>query len=179
MGSFLDREVEDEGILCVELDKLESEPEELPSPAVSKSVSTMDGDLTKMKNVNVGKSKEEDDEEKAKIVKELKELKRQNFITQCLLSAMIVLTITWQISEVSIILKLKDGVTHPFRSIGGLFMSMIRPSKAIGNDEDTDPLISSNLTSNLIESSPVNDLKIPELPRIELPNIDFRLNLED
>lgn len=158
---------------------MESEPEELPSPAASKSESTIDGDLTKMKNVNVAKSKEEDDEEKAKIVKELKELKRQNFITQCLLSAMIVLTVTWQISEVSIILKLKDGVTHPFRSIGGLFMSMIRPSKVIGNDEDTDSLISSNLTSNLIESSPVNDLKIPELPRIELPDIDFRLNLKD
>ncbi|GJU87618.1 hypothetical protein Tco_1295164, partial [Tanacetum coccineum] len=89
-----------------QLDKFESEQEE--------SESTIDGDLTIMKNVNIAKSKEDDDEEKAKIVKELKELKRQNFITQCLLSAMIVLTVTWQISEVSIILKLKDGVTHPF-----------------------------------------------------------------
>ncbi|GKF15554.1 hypothetical protein Tco_0057016, partial [Tanacetum coccineum] len=153
------------------LDKLESEPEE--------SESTIDGDLTKMKDVNVAKSKEKDDEEKAKIVKELKELKRQNFITQCLLSAMIVLTVTWQISEVSIILKLKDGVTHPFRSIGGMLMSMIRPSKTIGNDEDRDSSITSNLASNLIESSPVHDLKIPELPRIELPKLDFGLNLED
>nr|GEV44668.1 putative ribonuclease H-like domain-containing protein [Tanacetum cinerariifolium] len=34
-----------------------------------------------MKNVNIAKTKEEDDEEKAMIVKELKELRRQNFIT--------------------------------------------------------------------------------------------------
>ncbi|GKF37957.1 hypothetical protein Tco_0114715, partial [Tanacetum coccineum] len=98
-----DDEKHDHGLLSKlmsQLDKLESEPEE--------SESTIDGDLTKLKNVNVAKSKEKDDEEKAKIVKELKELKRQNFITQCLLSAMIVLTVTWQISEVSIILKLKD-----------------------------------------------------------------------
>ncbi|GJU00762.1 hypothetical protein Tco_1111100 [Tanacetum coccineum] len=66
-----------------QLDKFESEQEE--------SESTIDGDLTIMKNVNIAKSKEDDDEEKAKIVKELKELKSQNFITQCLLSAMIVL----------------------------------------------------------------------------------------
>ncbi|GJR02348.1 hypothetical protein Tco_0525332 [Tanacetum coccineum] len=131
-----------------------------------------------MKNVNIAESKEEDDEEKAKTVKELKELKRQNFITQCLLSTMIVLTVTWQISEVSIILKLKDGVTHPFRSIGDMFMRMIRP-KTIGNDEDTDSSVTSNLASNLIESSPVHDLKIPELPCIELPKLDFGLNLED
>ncbi|PWA56721.1 hypothetical protein CTI12_AA403350 [Artemisia annua] len=56
------------------LDKLESEQEELPSPALSKSESmksTVDGDFTKMNNNNVAKSKEEDDEEKAKIVKEV------------------------------------------------------------------------------------------------------------
>ncbi|GJZ06793.1 hypothetical protein Tco_0540586 [Tanacetum coccineum] len=79
--------------------------------------------------------------------------------------------------EVFIILKLEDGVTHPFRSIGGMFMSMIRPPKVIGNDEDTISSITSNLASNLIESSPVHDLKIQELPRIELPKLDFGLNL--
>ncbi|MCD9559624.1 hypothetical protein HAX54_017691 [Datura stramonium] len=42
---------------------------------------------------------EEDGEKEEKVVKELKKIQKQNFITQCLLSAMIVLTLTWQLSE--------------------------------------------------------------------------------
>ena len=50
------------------------------------------------------------------IIKELKKVKRQNFVTHCLLSVMIVLNVAWQLSEVSLILKVKDGLSHPFRS---------------------------------------------------------------
>ncbi|GKE89812.1 hypothetical protein Tco_1567287, partial [Tanacetum coccineum] len=138
------------------LEKLESEPEELPHPTVSKTESTINGDSTNMNN-DVSKLKENDDEDKEdKIVSELKKLNRQSFITNCLLSAIMVLTVTLQISQVSIILKVKDGVTRPFRSAGSLFTSIIKRHTPNGNNEDTDSLT----TSNLIESSPVHNLGI-------------------
>lgn len=62
------------------------------------------------------------------IVQELKKVKKQNFVTHCLLVAMIVLTITWQISEVSLLLWLKNGVTHPVRSFGSLVKGMLIPN---------------------------------------------------
>lgn len=110
-------------------------------------------------------------------MKELKELKRQNLITHCLLSVMIVLTVVWQISEVSIILKLKDGVSHPFRSVGRIFKTMIRPRKPIENGNHDN--LESSITNNLIESMPVHDLKIPDFPHLDLPKIDFGFNYED
>ncbi|GJS91048.1 hypothetical protein Tco_0773684 [Tanacetum coccineum] len=143
--------------LMSQLEKMESEPEELPSPAVSKTESAINGDSTNMNDNEVSKLKEDDDEDnKHKIVKELKKLNRQSFITNCLLSAIMVLTVTWQISQVSIILKVKDGVTRPFRSAGSLFTNIIKRHTPNGNNEDTDSLT----TSNLIESSPVHSLGI-------------------
>ncbi|GJU26282.1 putative reverse transcriptase domain-containing protein [Tanacetum coccineum] len=140
----------------LKLEKLESEPEELPHPTVSKTESTINGDSTNMRN-KVSKLKEDDDEDKEdKIVRELKKLNIPSFITNCLLSAIMVLTVTWQISQVSIILKVKDGVTCPFRSVGSLFTSIIKRHTPNGNNEDTDSLT----TSNLIESSPVHSLRI-------------------
>ncbi|KAL8113983.1 uncharacterized protein LOC141667983 [Apium graveolens] len=61
------------------------------------------------------------------IAQELKKVKKQNFVTHCLLVAMIVLTITWQISEVSLLLWLKNGVTHPVRSLGSIVKGMLIP----------------------------------------------------
>ncbi|KAL7607502.1 hypothetical protein Lser_V15G14564 [Lactuca serriola] len=123
----------------------------------------VDDEKTKTK-INKSRSEEEEDEEE-KIVKELKKMKRQNLITHCLLSAMIVLTVVWQISEVSIILRLKDGVNHPFRFIGSIFKRILTPPKPNGSEEEID----SSITNNLIESSRIGDLKIPELPHVELP----------
>ncbi|KAI3688618.1 hypothetical protein L2E82_46321 [Cichorium intybus] len=145
--------------LMSQLERLEAEPEVntegsvLVDPALSKPESTIDNEANK---TNI---------EEEKIVKELKKLKRQNLITHCLLSVMIVLTVAWQVSEVSIILKLKDGVNHPFRSIGNIFKWMLIPPKANDNEEETE----SSITNNLIESARIGDLKIPELPHIELP----------
>nr|XP_043623151.1 uncharacterized protein LOC122594932 [Erigeron canadensis] len=134
--------------------------------------------LTKAKSkVSSSREKEDDDDDDDKIVKELKKVRRQNVITHCLLSAMIVLTVVWQVSEVSIILKLKNGFTNPFRSLGSIFKGVIKPPKTKGYGEDTES--PSVVTSNLIESSPVHDFKMPELPCIELPKIDFGFNGED
>lgn len=70
------------------------------------------------------------------IMKELRTLRRQNFVTHCLLSVMIALTVAWQVSEVSLILKVKDGLTHPFKSFGSMLTEMVKNPRA--DDQDTD-----------------------------------------
>ncbi|XP_010478054.1 PREDICTED: uncharacterized protein LOC104757052 [Camelina sativa] len=67
------------------------------------------------------------------LAKDIKKVQRQNKITHILISAMIVLTLTWQLSEYSMIFMLKDRISHPVRSIGGMlngmFKGKIRPLK--------------------------------------------------
>lgn len=71
------------------------------------------------------------------IVKELRTLRRQNFVTHCLLSVMIALTVAWQVSEVSLILKVKDGLTHPFKSFGSMLLTgMAKNPRADGQDTE-------------------------------------------
>lgn len=95
------------------------------------------------------------------IANELRKLKRQNLITHCLLSVMIVLTVVWQLSEVKLILYLKDGLSHPFRSAGSMLMRFLG-WRSRNNGQD----------GNVIESP----LKILELPHVDLS--EFRLNGE-
>ncbi|KAL1187611.1 hypothetical protein V5N11_031602 [Cardamine amara subsp. amara] len=67
------------------------------------------------------------------IAKDIKNVKRQNTITHVLLSAVIFLTLAWQVSEYSMILMMKDRISHPIRSIGGMlngiFKGKLRPIK--------------------------------------------------
>ncbi|GJT86492.1 hypothetical protein Tco_1068209 [Tanacetum coccineum] len=118
-----------------------------------------------MKDNEVSKLKEDDDEDnKHKIVKELKKLNRRSFITNCLLSAIMVLTVTWQISQVSIILKVKDGVTRPFCSAGSLFTNIIKHHTPNGNNEDTDSLTTSGTQNGTVVSS-VNETSLSTLSK--------------
>ena len=70
------------------------------------------------------------------IVKELRAVRRQNFVTHCLLSVMIALTVAWQVSEVSLILKVKDGLTHPFKSFGSMLTGRVKYPRADGQDTE-------------------------------------------
>ncbi|CAN7049968.1 hypothetical protein BRARA_G00859 [Brassica rapa] len=67
------------------------------------------------------------------IAKDIKEVKRQNKVTHILLSALIILTLTWQLSEYSMIYMMKERLSHPIRSIGGMFSGLfngkLRPIK--------------------------------------------------
>lgn len=90
------------------------------------------------------------------IVKELKEMKRQNFITHCLVSAMIILTVAWQISEVSFILKLRDGLSNPFKSLGRILKR--KTTSAIQQQ---------------IEATELPHLNMPALPHVNLPEFDL------
>ncbi|XP_047159405.1 uncharacterized protein LOC124829870 [Vigna umbellata] len=93
--------------------------------------------------------------ENDEIMKELKKVKRQNFVTHCLLSVMIVLTVVWQVSEVSLILQLKDGLSHPFRSFGNMLKGMVKVPRVKGQDADDD--------EQLLESSSLPSMIIPDM----------------
>lgn len=106
---------------------------------------------------------EHDDVDKEEIVKEVKKIKKQNSVTHWLLSIMIVLTVAWQISEVSLILKLKEGIRNPFRYLGGMLAGMLkRPQTRQCEEED--------ILSH-IEAPPLPRLKVLEIPRLELPDL--------
>ncbi|XP_010531112.1 PREDICTED: uncharacterized protein LOC104807506 [Tarenaya hassleriana] len=60
------------------------------------------------------------------LAEEIKKVKRQNTITHLLLSAMIILTLSWQLSEFSIIMTMKNRLSHPFRSFGGMLAGMMK-----------------------------------------------------
>ncbi|TYI40412.1 hypothetical protein ES332_A02G160200v1 [Gossypium tomentosum] len=65
------------------------------------------------------------------LVKELKAIKKQNTITHCLLSAMIVVTLFWQVFEASLLLQLTNGFTHPFKSVGSWLVTLLKgPAKS-------------------------------------------------
>ncbi|TKY47779.1 hypothetical protein E2542_SST29840 [Spatholobus suberectus] len=88
---------------------------------------------TESENEDAGGSRGSENDE---IIKELKKVKRQNFVTHCLLSVMIVLTVAWQLSEVSLILKVKDGLSHPFRSFGNMLKGMVKVRDLNGHEAD-------------------------------------------
>ncbi|KAL8227453.1 hypothetical protein R6Q57_015037 [Mikania cordata] len=104
-----------------------------------------------------GSNEEEEEEERMlmMILKELKKVRKQNVITHCLLSVIIILTLGWQISAVSVILKLKDGVTHPFRT---MFKALKTKNQPQPQPQPQPPLPLPD---------PLHDLKLP-LPKIDL-----------
>ncbi|KAL4380225.1 uncharacterized protein [Arachis hypogaea] len=97
------------------------------------------------------------------IVKELRKIKRQNFVTHCLLSVMIVLTMAWQLSEVSMIMKVKDGINHPFRSFGSMIKAMVK----VNAQEDDN----NNKEHDDESSSSLGSLKLPEMPHMDVTNL--------
>ncbi|KAK8360688.1 hypothetical protein V6Z12_A04G180500 [Gossypium hirsutum] len=96
---------DDEQVLSRLLSQLESlkgverstVPKEETSPSIDKSEPKIKNDNQERGGGNGGVEEE--------IVKELKAVKRQNTITHCLLSALIVVTLIWELSEVSLVLN--------------------------------------------------------------------------
>lgn len=97
------------------------------------------------------------------IVKELKKVKKQNSVTHWLLSAMIALTLVWQISEISLILKVKDGLRHPFKSLGGMFTGILKTPTTNGHDSEK---------QNQNKAPSLPPIKVSDLPAMELPNLN-------
>lgn len=89
------------------------------------------------------------------VVKELKKLERQNRITHWLLSALIVITVAWQLSEVSLLLKLKHGLTHPFKSVGSILSGMLK--------RPVNGLVEADKHSSTKDNETDNPLKLPKM----------------
>lgn len=124
-------------------------------------------------NQSTNLQEEEENEKEERVVKEIRKIQKQNFITQCLLSAMILLTLTWQLSEVSIILKMKDGLNHPFRSIASMVTGWIKGPPHTLNGRECDLNDSAKQLKHQVEAMSLPKLKVPELPHMELPSFDF------
>lgn len=93
---------------------------------------------------SINENKKDEETDVKKITKDIKIIKRQNCITHNLLSALIVVTMIWQFGEVSVILAVKEKVTHPVRSIGDMIKgaltgkgkkSLLEGSTLIGGSE--------------------------------------------
>lgn len=100
---------------------------------------------------------------KEEIVNELRKVRKQNLITHCLLSVMIVLTLAWQFSEVKILLKVRDGVSHPFRSFRSMLVGMLKRG----------PQRNGNGNGKRNGSEQLENQYSIDLPHIELPELHF------
>ncbi|KAL8532868.1 hypothetical protein ACS0TY_009175 [Phlomoides rotata] len=104
------------------------------------------------------------------IMKEVRNVKRQNSITHHLVVALIVITVAWQYSEVSLILKIKHGFSNPFKSLGGMLKGFLKG----GGGQDVINA-ASDVHKHLTQPSPTylpGELKIPGLPTLDLPGFD-------
>lgn len=147
--------LEEDGMLGKQLDD-----EKAPSPEV--------GAKHEGRNEACNHCSETGNEE---IVKELRKVRKQNLVTHCLLSVMIILTVAWQLSEVSILLKLKDGLSHPFKSLGGVVKGMLkRPDNGNGGAEK---LVVPSKQNPIVQAATLPGLKIPDLSHVEFPSFDF------
>lgn len=116
---------------------------------------------------------------KEEIVKELRKVRKQNLVTHCLLSVMIVLTVAWQLSEVSLLLKLKDGFSNPLKSLGGVVKGMLkRPDNGNGGMEKLENLVTPSKKNPIVQAATLPGLKIPDLPQVEFPSFDFHSDEE-
>ncbi|CAL5421106.1 unnamed protein product [Camellia sinensis] len=123
----------------------------LPSPTVGKSISEVADEA------DGGSDDDDDNGGGEEIVRELREIKRQNFITHCLLSAMIVLTVAWQLSKVSLVLKLQDGLSQTLFELRMLKGPVV-------NDQNGEKKSSSK--QQQVDGPSVPPLKIAELPHL-------------
>ncbi|XP_042497207.1 uncharacterized protein LOC122076016 [Macadamia integrifolia] len=165
---------DDDGVLLSRLlSQLESLKEDTSieplKPASEMDVrSTVNKEESKDENVGGSESGSREIGEAA-ILRELRKLKRQNSITHWLLSIMIFLTVAWQLSEVSLLMIVKNKLSNPFRTVGTAVKGML-PGR--GKDD-------TNGSTNLlqIETPSLHGLKMPELPSVGLPVLG--LNDED
>ncbi|KAL6505412.1 hypothetical protein OROHE_022791 [Orobanche hederae] len=105
------------------------------------------------------------------IMKELKTVKRQNRITHWLVSGMMVLTLAWRLSEVSLILKIKHGFSNPLKSISGIvggFFSNRRRRLVDNGNVSTKQVVSEKETRVIGPAASLPGLKIPDIPHPHL-----------
>ncbi|XP_028051266.1 uncharacterized protein LOC114255925 [Camellia sinensis] len=119
----------------------------LPSPTVGKSISEVADEA------DGGSDDDDDNGGGEEIVRELREIKRQNFITHCLLSAMIVLTVAWQLSKIP---------KYSVKSFGSMLTGMLKGP--VVNDQNGEKKSSSK--QQQVDGPSLPPLRIAELPHL-------------
>lgn len=71
------------------------------------------------------------------------------------------------------ILKMKDGLNHPFRSITSMITGWIKGPPPVLNGRDDDLNHSAKQLKHQVEAMSLPRLKVPELPHMDLPSFDF------
>ncbi|XP_075509771.1 uncharacterized protein LOC142546131 [Primulina tabacum] len=170
--SLRDEQVEK---LCPEVDRTEEKPKEQLDTLQEEDVEKLfpEVDKTEEKPGKQLDSLQEKDVEKlypevdrtAEIIKEVRNVKRQNLITHCLVSTMILLTAAWQISEVSLLLKVKNGLRNPFNFFGGIIKDLILK----GARREVDGEQSSGQQKPAIKAPLI---ELPDLPLLDLSIFD-------
>lgn len=125
----------------------------------------------------------ENDKGIEEMVKQLKKVQKQNTITHCLLSVMILLTVAWQVSEVSLILRVKNKLKNPFKSLWNSIKRAIAgggprrgakerigEEKCSSSERDDSKSVVSDLCSQ-IEPPPLPELRIPDVANMDLPGL--------
>ncbi|KAK8937269.1 hypothetical protein KSP39_PZI012306 [Platanthera zijinensis] len=84
------------------------------------------------------------------IERELRAVKRQNAITHCLLSVLIIVTAAWQISEVSLLLSAKEKLCNPLKAVGDLIRNSV-----LGRGKKF-----------VMEGPPLPPIEVPQVPFI-------------
>ncbi|KAL6969250.1 hypothetical protein U1Q18_028973 [Sarracenia purpurea var. burkii] len=136
--------------------ELPVDTKELHSPTVGEAKSEIAAHETESSVDSAGREE---------LIREFMKVKRQNFITHCLLSVMIVLTAAWQLSEFSLVLKVKNRLNNPFKSFGSILAGLIKGH--IVNAQNGEK--HSVTEQQQIEGSSLPYLKIPELPHLDFP----------
>ncbi|XP_073303660.1 uncharacterized protein [Primulina huaijiensis] len=104
------------------------------------------------------------------IMEELNKVKRQNLITHGLLSAMILVTLTWQLSEVSLILKIKHVLSSPLESLGGIAKRFFNGQPKVNVNVNVQQVMKQ--VSSIKDKVSFESPSVPELPQLELPGFD-------
>lgn len=153
---------------CTEVDGTEEKPkEQLDSSQEvdkTKEEEKPKEQLDSLREEGVEKSSPKVDKTE-EIIKEVRNVKRQNLITHCLVSTMILLTVAWQISEVSLLLKVKSGLKNPFNFLGGIVKGLIL--KGARSEDDGEHL---SAKQEPVSKPPL--IKLPDLHLLDLPIFD-------
>ncbi|GAA0175687.1 hypothetical protein LIER_41960 [Lithospermum erythrorhizon] len=143
-------------VLCQQLDSLKEDMLKQPQPPSNNQKSATTKEISLCSNKAISNQD---------ILKELREIKKQNSRTHWLLSVMIGLTLAWQLSEVSAILILKEGLTHPLRSIGNMISGIFKFGDSLSEQELEKDAANNKSQAPQIYSYP--GLKSPEIPHAE------------
>ncbi|XP_058093168.1 uncharacterized protein LOC131239467 [Magnolia sinica] len=150
--------------LLSQLESLKEDAVDQPEPSTETEAVTSSGALeADLKDENGGPECVEMRMED--IVRELRIVRRQNTITHWLLSVLITVTAIWQLSEVSILMMMKNTFKNPFKAVGNLITGALR-----GRSNETNAGKSSSSSKQThMEALSLNPFKVPELPYVGFP----------